>query len=160
MIRGREKFISKLYMVVDFIFIQVAFLLAWIFRFYVEDDVVEGSYLSFNTYFIWNIVYSFIYILGSLLLKQYAPKRKMKFATEIFKITQVHILSIFILLGVLFTFKIIDISRLFLLYYLVICIIISIIYRYSVKQILRRLRIKGYNKQFILIVGAGTIGKN
>lgn len=160
MIRGREKFLSKLYILVDFIFIQVAFLLAWVLRFYIEDDVAKGSYLSITTYFTWNIVYTFIYVIGSFLFKQYAPKRKMKYATEVLKIIQAHVLSMFILIGLLFTFKIIDISRLFLIYFLIISIIISIIYRYIVKQMLRNLRSKGFNKHFVLIVGAGKIGTN
>lgn len=35
----------------------------------------------------------------------------------------------------------------------------TIVYRYTVKIMLRSLRHKGYNKQFIIILGAGTLGK-
>lgn len=160
MIRGKERFLSKLYMVVDFVFIQIAFQIAWIARFYIENDIVEGSYLSYSVYFIWNIVYSIIYIFGSFLLQQYTPKRKKKFASEVFKIIQVHVLSMFILLSIFFIMKVMDISRLFLVYYLLICIFLSILYRFFVKQILRKVRSKGYNRQFVIVLGAGNIGKS
>lgn len=159
MIRGREKFLTRLYMLVDFLIIQVAFFVAWYIRFYFLNEQSIGGTLPFNDYLIWNVVYSFVYIVIAFLIRVYVPKRKAKFATEVFRISQAHVISIFVLLSILFTLKIIDISRVFLAIYVLTAIVFSLIYRYALKQVLRNLRRQGYNRQFVLILGAGSVGK-
>lgn len=159
MIRGREKFLTRLYMLVDFSIVQVAFFVAWYIRFYFLDEQRIGGTLPFNDYLIWNVVYSTAYIIIAFLTRVYVPKRKAKFATEVFRISQAHVISIFVLLSILFTLKIIDISRVFLAIYVLTAIIFSLIYRFALKQVLRNLRRQGYNRQFVLILGAGSVGK-
>ncbi|MFY0518413.1 undecaprenyl-phosphate glucose phosphotransferase [Lysinibacillus sp. UGB7] len=159
MIRGRERFLTQLYVLMDFTFIQIAFFLAWFLRFHILNEEQLGTYLPLTDYFLWNLVYSIAYIIVAFLVRLYAPKRKIKFASEIFKIFQGHLFGMFVLLSVLFIVKTIDVSRVFLIVYFVLAVIISIIYRYVVKQSLRKLRSKGFNKQFVLILGAGSIGK-
>ncbi|TQR18171.1 undecaprenyl-phosphate glucose phosphotransferase [Psychrobacillus soli] len=159
MIRGKERFITQLYMGSDFIFIQVSFFVAWVLRFYLLDDGQIESHLPIFSYFLWNLVYTIVNIMIAFTIGLYAPKRKAKFATEISKIFQVNIVSMFILLSVLFTVKSVDISRLFLACYITTIVIITIVYRYVIKQSLRNLRSKGFNKQFVLILGAGSLGK-
>ncbi len=61
MIRGKERFITQLYMTTDFIFIQLAFAVAWYFRFVINKEQ-QGSYLPLADYFIWNIVYSVAFL--------------------------------------------------------------------------------------------------
>ncbi|MGE7020671.1 undecaprenyl-phosphate glucose phosphotransferase [Solibacillus cecembensis] len=158
MIRGKERFITQLYMTTDFLFIQISFLVAWFLRFKVFEEQ-QGSYLPIADYYIWNIVYSVAFLIIGFMIGLYVPKRKMKFAYETSKIIQVHLFSMFALLSVLFLVKTIDISRLFLVFYLVIGIIAVVIYRFILKQTLRKMRRKGFNQQFVLILGAGTIGK-
>lgn len=159
MIRGRERFLTQLYVLMDFVIIQVAFFLAWFIRFQVLNEDQLGTYLPLSNYFLWNLVYSVAYIVVAFLVRLYAPKRKIKFASEIFKIFQAHLFGMFVLLSMLFTVKTIDISRLFLVVYFALAILLSVIYRYIVKQSLRKLRSKGFNRQFVLILGAGSIGK-
>ncbi|WP_225341010.1 undecaprenyl-phosphate glucose phosphotransferase [Lysinibacillus capsici] len=158
MIRGKERFITQLYMTTDFIFIQLAFAVAWYFRFVINKEQ-QGSYLPLTDYFIWNIVYSVAFLAIGFLIGLYVPKRKMKFAKEISKIIQVQIYSMFVLLSVLFIVKTIDISRMFLIIYLLVGFLIIVMYRFFVKQLLRSMRTKGFNQQFVLILGAGSVGK-
>ena len=158
MIRGKERFITQLYMTTDFIFIQLAFTVAWYFRFVINKEQ-QGSYLPLTDYFIWNIVYSAAFLAIGFLIGLYVPKRKMKFAKEVSRIVQVQIYSMFVLLSVLFIVKTIDISRMFLAIYLLVGFLIIVTYRFFVKQFLRAMRKKGFNQQFVLILGAGSIGK-
>jgi len=157
-IRGRERFLTRLYAITDFIIVQIAFFLAWILKFEIFYDGISG-HLPLKSYLFWSLIYGVIAVMLGYVVALYAPKRKAKFATELAKVLQVHTFSIFMLLSVLFTFKIVDISRTFLLLYFTINLILISIYRFVVKQSLRRLRKKGYNKQFVLIVGAGSIGR-
>ncbi|QFF97993.1 undecaprenyl-phosphate glucose phosphotransferase [Psychrobacillus glaciei] len=159
MIRGKERFITQLYMGVDFTFIQISFFIAWFVRFYLINDEQLGAYLPRSSYFLWNLVYSISYLLVAFVIGLYAPKRRLKFAREVTKIFQAHLFSMFILLSILFIVKTIDISRIFLVLYFTIGIMVAVIYRFIVKQSLRNLRRKGYNRQFVLILGAGSIGK-
>ncbi|WP_313801710.1 undecaprenyl-phosphate glucose phosphotransferase [Cytobacillus sp.] len=156
MIRGKEKFITQIYAGVDFLCIQAAFILAWIMRF---DEGQSTTHLPFSNYWFWGIIYGFSFILIAYISTLYIPKRKAKFATELAKLFQAHLFSIFILLSVLYTVKSVDISRLFLFIFFILAFLCTSLYRYIVKQTLRYFRRKGYNKQFILIAGAGKVGK-
>ncbi|MDP4086261.1 MAG: undecaprenyl-phosphate glucose phosphotransferase [Bacillota bacterium] len=158
MVRGKERFLTKLYVGIDFLFIQAAFFVAWFFRFALVG-VQEGSHLPLVNYYFWNLNYSVTYIMIAFIISLYAPKRKNKFSLEVAKLFQAHLFSMFILLSVLFVVKNVNISRLFLILYFILSLVFVILYRYVVKQGLRNLRSKGYNKQFILILGAGSLGK-
>ncbi|WP_031406919.1 undecaprenyl-phosphate glucose phosphotransferase [Geobacillus vulcani] len=158
MIRGRERFLTKVYVSMDFVIIQLAFILSWVMKFHLFHDGING-HLPLKNYLFWSLIYGAIAIVIGYLIELYGPKRKDKFSNELAKVLQVHTLSMFLLLSVLFTSKIVDISRLFLFLYFIWNVMLISIYRYIVKQSLRQLRKKGYNKQFVLIVGAGSIGR-
>lgn len=156
MIRGKEKFITKVYVGIDFLCIQIAFLIAWVLRF---DGEQATTHLPFSNYWVWGVVYGFSFILIATISTLYIPKRQAKFATELAKLLQAHLLGIFILLSVLYTVKSVDISRIFLFVFFMLAVFCTSFYRYFVKQALRYLRKEGYNKQFVLIAGAGKLGK-
>lgn len=159
MIRGREKFLTRLYMTADFFVIQIAFFVAWVVRFYLLDEFEKNGILPLKEYFLWSLIYSIVYLMIAFSTRVFVSKRKAKFATEVFKISQAHVFSMFVLLSMLFIVKIMDISRVFLVIYIITAIFFSLFYRFVVKQALRNMRRKGFNRQFVLILGAGTIGK-
>lgn len=156
MVRGKEKFITQIYAGVDFICIQAAFILAWVLRF---DEGQSTSHLPLSNYLLWGIVYGIVFIMIASISTLYIPKRKSKFAAELAKLFQAHLFSIFILLSVLYTVKSLDISRLFLFVFFIMAVLCTTLYRYFLKQSLRNIRKRGYNKQFVLISGAGKLGK-
>lgn len=157
MIRGKEKIITQVYAGFDFLCIQAAFLLAWLLRF---DQNQTVSHLPFSDYWFWGIIYGVSFIIIAYISTLYIPKRKTKFATELAKLLQAHLFSIFILLSVLYTVKSVDISRLFLFVFFILAVMFTSLYRFIVKQSLRHIRRSGFNKQFVLIAGAGKVGKN
>lgn len=159
MIRGREQLLTKLYIITDVFVIQCTFILAWILRFYFLDGILTKE-ISFADYYIWNLVFSVSYVLIGFLVSLYTPKRRKSFISEVTKIVQVNFLSMFIMLSMLFLFKTVDVSRLFLSFYFALNTVFIVFYRFIVKNGLWKLRAHGYNKQFILIVGAGAVGKN
>jgi Undecaprenyl-phosphate glucose phosphotransferase len=115
--------------------------------------------LPFSHYVFWSGVYGGIAIVIGYFSNFYLPKRKKRFSFEVFKILQVHVISLLILLSMLFIIKEIHVSRSYLLLFLVNNIILISVYRYIIKIVLKNLREKGYNKQFVLILGAGTLGR-
>ncbi|QGQ98465.1 undecaprenyl-phosphate glucose phosphotransferase [Paenibacillus psychroresistens] len=158
MIRKSQSILTQIYALCDFCVIQIVFFMAWWIKFN-SGIMPAASPLPKEQYYLWTLVYSIIVISLGFLLSFYSPKRKKRFSFEILKIIQVHLISLLILLSLLFINKELDISRQFLAVLLSMTIITTSIYRYIVKMTLRNLRTKGYNKQFVLILGAGSLGR-
>jgi len=163
-IRKNQRFLTRLYILADFSVIQISFLIAWFIKF--QSDILPydsppAGYgaLPFETYGKWSLIYGVIAILIGTISSLYSPKRKKRFADELLKIVQTHAVSIFMLLGALFFFKEINISRYYLLLYVLLNLLLIMAYRYVIKLGLKRARQKGFNKQFVLILGAGSLGK-
>lgn len=158
MIRKNQRFLTQLYVLTDFAFIQIAFLLAWWLKF--ESGWIEHTPpLPVETYFFWSLVYGFVSVFLGTMMLLYSPKRKKRFADEMVKIIQVHFTSLVVLLSLMFFFKQVDISRDYLAIYMLANLILILLYRYFLKISLKNLRKKGYNKQFVLIIGAGSLGR-
>lgn len=158
MIRGNERFITTLYVGTDFLIIQLSFFIAWYCRFYFLDGIIVNN-LSITDYFFWNVVYSITYIIIANFISLYKSKRKKRFWTEIYKIIQANVFSMFVLINLLYIVRNIDTSRIFLVIYFLLNLTFIIGYRYIVKNTLSMLRTKGYNKQFILVIGAGSLAE-
>ncbi|CAG7659200.1 undecaprenyl-phosphate glucose phosphotransferase [Paenibacillus allorhizosphaerae] len=158
MIRRSQSFLSQFYALTDFVCVQIVFLFSWWLKFKSGWIPYENS-LPIETYALWSLVYGGTAIFLSYFFNFYTPKRKKRFSFELFIIVQVYCISLLILLSILFIFKELNISRSYLLLYLVNNILLISFYRYILKISLKRLRQKGYNKQFLLILGAGTLGK-
>ncbi|MBM7567985.1 Undecaprenyl-phosphate glucose phosphotransferase [Paenibacillus sacheonensis] len=116
--------------------------------------------LPFRTYLMWATVYSLAAVLIGFYVRFYAPRRRKSVSYETMKIIQVQGLSFLGLLSLLYIVKEVHISREFLALYLVANIICLCIYRSSVKFVLSRFRRRGFNKRYILILGAGSLGRS
>lgn len=158
MIRKNERFLTQIYILCDVLFIQAAFWFAWWLKFH-SGWIQHAAALPTRTYFLWGIIYALISIVVGYSVTLYSPKRKKTFAHECLKIVQTHVISLLVFLSFLFMMKELDISREFLLLFLAGNILTVSMYRLTVKFGLRRFREKGYNKQFVLILGAGRLGK-
>ncbi|PAF29473.1 undecaprenyl-phosphate glucose phosphotransferase [Paenibacillus sp. 7516] len=158
MIRRNQQFLTQLYIAADFLVIQFSFLMAWWIKFESNLLINQGA-LPIEKYFVWSIVYGGLALLIGLMVSLYVPKRKKRFVDEFMKLIQVHGISFFMLMSLMFFFKEVDISRAYLAMYMIGNVAFTLIYRYIVKLQLRRLRKKGFNRQFVLILGAGSLGK-
>jgi Undecaprenyl-phosphate glucose phosphotransferase len=158
MIRRNEKFLTQIYAISDFVTVQLAFCFAWWLKF-ISGVFPYEQPLPITYYFNWSLVYGVISVGMGYFLVFYTPKRKKRFSQDAAKIVQIHILSLLALLSLLFIMKEVHISRYFLAVYLISNIIFMGIYRYVVKVGLKHFREKGYNKQFVLIIGAGSLGR-
>ncbi|WP_454193590.1 undecaprenyl-phosphate glucose phosphotransferase [Paenibacillus sp. Marseille-Q7038] len=158
MIRRNQQILTQLYVCVDFLIIQLSFLLAWWLKFESGWIPYENP-LPLETYTLWSLIYGLLAIVTGFLFSIYAPKRKKRFADDFWKIIEIHTVSMFILLSLMFFFKEVNISRSYLAIYMAANIIFTLTYRYALKRLLKSLREKGYNRQFVLVLGAGSLGK-
>ncbi|WP_018753863.1 undecaprenyl-phosphate glucose phosphotransferase [Paenibacillus sanguinis] len=158
MIRKNQRFLTQLYILADFAAIQLAFLFAWWLKFS-SGWIAYEQPLPIEIYAFWSVIYGAITVLMGVMISLYMPKRKKRFADEVWKIIQVHAMSLFILLGLMFFFRQVDISRHYLALYMIFNVVLITLYRYVLKNVLKQLRKKGFNKQFVLILGAGSLGR-
>ncbi|UJF34273.1 undecaprenyl-phosphate glucose phosphotransferase [Paenibacillus hexagrammi] len=158
MIRQSQRFLTQLYAITDFICIQLVFLFSWWLKFNSGWIPFDGP-LPFKHYMLWSFIYGALAIGISYFVNFYTPKRRKQFSFEVFKIVQVHLLSLLLLLSILYIFKEVDVSRSYLFLFLVNNILVISFYRYIIKLSLKNMRQKGYNKQYVLILGAGSLGR-
>ncbi|GGF92205.1 undecaprenyl-phosphate glucose phosphotransferase [Paenibacillus abyssi] len=159
MLRQNQRFLTQLYILADLSVMLIVFLAAYWVKFY-SGWVDSFNSLPFKNYLLWGTIYSFAAILIGFYVSFYAPKRRKSFSFDILKIFQVHAFSFLGLLSMLYAAKEVHISREFLLIFFVMNISALILYRFIVKSSLSRLRRKGYNKKFVLILGAGAVGRS
>ncbi|MFD0589817.1 undecaprenyl-phosphate glucose phosphotransferase [Paenibacillus sp. GCM10027627] len=159
MLRQNQRFLTQLYMFSDLICTLFVFLAAYWIKFNSGWFFFIKS-VPFSTYLLWGTVYSFSAVLVGFYLQFYSPKRRKKFSYDILKIIQIQAISFLGLLGLLYFSNESNISRQFLVIFFMMNLIAIATYRYSVKLILSDFRRRGYNKRFILIVGAGRIGRS
>lgn len=157
MIRKNQRFLTQLYVLADFAFIQLSFFLAWWFKFESGWIPYERP-LPVEIYAFWSLIYGAVAVFVGILISLYSPKRKKRFSDEVLKLIQVHFTSLFVLLSLMFFVKQVDISRMYLAIYMTLNLLFIMFYRYFVKRSLKQLRKKGFNKQFVLIIGAGSLG--
>ncbi|MFD3271646.1 undecaprenyl-phosphate glucose phosphotransferase [Paenibacillus dendritiformis] len=158
MLRKNQRFLSKLYMLADMAVVFMSFMLAYWLKFKSGWLEIQET-LPFSSYAWWTVVYASIVLGVGTLFALYQFHRKKRFADQFLKIIQTHGISLFILLGLLYFFKQIHISREFIGLFVSFSAGATIIYRYFVKMMLRKLRQNGFNKQFVLILGAGSLGR-
>lgn len=158
MLRKNQQFLTRMYMAADVGAIQLSFLLAWWIRFGSGLFAAADSY-PFRYYLAWSLVYGVITLLAGAFSGIYSPKRRKRFADDFIRLLQTQLIGFSLLLGSMYLVKEIDMSRSYLILYMGLCAFLIVGYRYLVKQVLRRLRRKGYNQQYMLIIGAGAIGR-
>ncbi|RCX18998.1 Undecaprenyl-phosphate glucose phosphotransferase [Fontibacillus phaseoli] len=158
MIRKNQRFLTQLYVLADFAFIQISFFMAWWIKFE-SGWILYEKPLPVEIYAFWSIIYGAIAVFVGILISFYSPKRKKRFADELLKLFQVHFTSLVVLLSLMFFVKQVDISRAYLAFYMTFNLLFIMFYRYFLKRSLKQLRKKGFNKQFVLILGAGSLGQ-
>lgn len=158
MLRQNQRFLTQLYILADLLCALVVFLLAYWVRFKSGWTDYNHS-LPFSTYLIWGTVYSFAVVVTGFYLQFYSPKRRKNYSYDLLKIFQIQTISLLGLLGLLYFANESNISREFIIIFYSLNVIFSVIYRYIVKKVLFSLRRKGYNKRYVLILGAGKVGR-
>lgn len=158
MIRRNQHILTQIIALCDFMMVMLSFVAAWWVKFE-SDWLRHESPLPFQTYLTWAAIYGITALVIGFFSGLYIPKRKKRFSFEVLKILQIHALSLLVLLSILFVYKEVHISRELLALLVVTSIMIQGIFRYTIKIITRHLREKGYNKQFVIIIGAGSLGR-
>ena len=158
MIKNHQKTLNRIYVTIDLILVVVAYALSYGFRFLWLRwipifDKQPGTYLEFGVYmsYLWFILPGYLIIL--LTNGVYRPQRSSGRFLEIMRIVRINIVGIFYIMALLFLVKEIDISRVFLVLFVLLNVFLELAYRFVLRRTLRKLRKEGYNIKHILLVG-------
>lgn len=122
-----------------------------------RNPVITG--LSINEYYIlFTLIVSWFLFSKSIGL--YDEFRSRNFSFEIVSLTKVILSQALTAIVIIFLIKDVYLSRLFVLYYSIILIIILILQKYLFRILFKYLRKGGRNLRTILMVGAGEVGKD
>jgi Undecaprenyl-phosphate glucose phosphotransferase len=158
-IKENQKRLNNLAVLLDALVIIASYLAAYflVFRlqiFSVFTGPVEAVY-SFSQY-----MSALFFLVPALLcvywvLRLYAPKRAAQSIKEINSILQANLIILLVFSMILFLGKerLQDFSRPMLALFFVMNALGDMLFRYSVRQVLRRVRRKGYNQKHVLLVG-------
>lgn len=158
MIRTYQRLLNSIFVLMDSAVIALALIGAWYVKFQSGWLDVEAN-IGFKEYLFSLIFVIPIMILTNALFQLYSSKRTKRFALEFIQINKSVLLTLFITMSLLFFIKQVHYSRAVLLWFVIFSVLSLTIERYLVRKILRSMRGRGYNKKFLLIIGAGELGK-
>ncbi len=159
MIRENQKSLNIVLIITDIVIITAALIFAWYIRFDTRLLGVGISGWGLNVYLISLafiiVVYIFLYYTFGL----YDPQRTKSFTSEAIQIFKINGIGLLILITSLYLIEVKDYSRFLLAMFAIFSTTFAITERYLLKKTLSYARSKGFNVQFLLIIGAGDLGQ-
>ncbi len=155
MIKENQTLLNKINAFSDIIILFISMTIAYLIRFYIFSAYTD--YIKLITY----IQFSFIIIPINLVIfnffNLYHSFRTTAFIKECSQIIKSNTILTAILLSLLFTFKLVHISRLVIVIFYFINITLIITKRLILRKTLSRMRTNGLNLKHVIIVGAGEV---
>jgi len=156
MFRERNETYMLLFAIIDMAMAFVAFILAFVFRFFIETRSFADLFSSnFQGYMFIGIIITISQVIVFYFLGMYQPRKMGFLKNETGSIVIGTVISILIALGVIFFLKTFRYSRLVILYFGIINIFLVFLSRSVIRFFINRFHIKGKQLESILIVGSG-----
>lgn len=165
MIKDNQKLLNRCLVIIDALLIVAAFALSYFLKFSIYSPLIKigflvpkYGYFLFESYAtaLWFIVPGYLILYSSCNL--YGPKRAYGKRYEIWNIIRANCISILYFIAVLFFMKIsVNYSRWFTIYFFCTNILLSVLFRMSLRYTLKRFRKKGLNLKHIILVGYSDI---
>lgn len=155
MIRENQKVLNRFQMILDLLIMVAALFTAYSFRFanYTGDYLTFPYYLE-TLYLLVPLFFILYYFFGL-----YEPQRRKSRINELGSIIKANLAAMTILLSFLFFSKEVNYSRQVFFYFVLFNCGLTILERALIRKILTHIREKGYNKKFLLVVGADRLGR-
>jgi Undecaprenyl-phosphate glucose phosphotransferase len=159
MLKRHSQLFLQLFIINDLLINSLAFLLAYYLRFTIPlVPVTKGippiqPYLMFILYI--NLIWLFLFRENKL----YEPKRGLSRVDEFFQLLKAVSLGVVILTGMMFFYRGFSYSRMVVIYFWAIDLILLQLSRSLVRFYLCWLRRRGYNLRYMLIIGSGNLGR-
>ena len=157
MIKDNQKYFNRLHVVLDALIVVLTYMLAWFLKFrsgiaFFMRDIAAGT-LTMRTYFSALFVIVPGYLILYYLFNLYTAKRAGSMRQDIWNVIQANSVGLFLFLGALYVARQPHFSRSMLFYFYVLNIFFDSLFRLAVFKVLQKLRAKGYNVKYVLLVG-------
>jgi Undecaprenyl-phosphate glucose phosphotransferase len=158
MLKKHRKFFEKLIIFIDSVIIAACWIGAYHIRFTIQILPVTKGIPNFILYtkLLFFIIPLWIFIFKSMGL--YSPRRSASRIEETLKIVKASIISVIFLIAMVYFFFEYKYSRLVFVHFAVLSSLSLTFVRMIIRYSLRRLRKRGLNLRYVLIVGAGKLG--
>ena len=160
MLRKHAQFFKSLFFISDLLILSLAWLLSYVIRFY--TTLIRTPVLGTPDFWLYLQFLPLLLILWSLFSKKtnlYRPRRIEHFSPELFEVAKCLTLTFIILIALVYLFRKFEFSRLAFFYFWVLGMLGLLSIRFFTRNILRKLRQRGYNLRFALIAGTGPLGQ-
>jgi Undecaprenyl-phosphate glucose phosphotransferase len=159
MLKRHSEFFKNLLFLSDLLLISGCWLAAYFFRFSASlFPVTKGIppiepylWLLFPIILVWGICF--------VSLNLYRPRRMGSHFAEFIDLAKANMLCILILVALTFFSKTFEFSRLVIVYFWVLNLVVLGFSRMVFREILRLLRRLGYNQRHVVVIGAGALGQ-
>lgn len=155
MIKENQSLLNKVNSVTDIIILFISMTLSYFIRFYIFSPGTE--YIKLITYIQFAVLIIPINLIIFNFFNLYDSYRTAAFIKECSQIIKSNTILTAILLSLLFTLKLVHISRWVIVIFYFINIVLIIIKRSILRKSLSKMRSKGLNLKHVIIVGAGEV---
>jgi Undecaprenyl-phosphate glucose phosphotransferase len=155
MIKENQNLLNRFNAISDIVILFLSMIFAYIIRFHIFSS--DTDYIRLGTY----IKFSFITIPINLIIfnffNLYHSFRTTTFIKECTQIIKANTILTAVLLSLLFTLRLVDISRWVLIAFYFVNITLIITKRFILRKTLSKYRSKGLNLKHVIIVGGGEV---
>ena len=159
MIRENQKFLNILQVILDVIILSFSLYLAWFIRVKTHLLGVGNDTWGVSLYALSLLFIIVTYTILNYFFGLYSPHRTDNISSEIKQIIKVNAIGLLILITTLYLFEISDYSRYLLAMFAIFSTSFMSIERFLLRSSLKYMRKKGFNVQFILVIGGGELGE-
>ena len=159
MLKRHSEFFKNLLLLSDLFLISACWVAAYFIRFSVPIFPITKGIPPVEPY-LWLLV-PIVLVWGICFasMNLYRPRRMGSHLAEFIDIAKANTLCILILVAITFFFKTFEFSRLVIVYFWLLNLVVLGFSRMVFREILRLLRRLGYNQRHVIVIGAGTLGQ-
>ena len=159
MIRENQKYLNFLLILIDMMVVTFALFFAWFIRFKTTILGIGVDNWHLNQYLISLTFILVVYTILNYFFGLYSPHRTDNITSEIKQILKINIIGLLVLVTTLTLIEVDDYSRYLLAMFAIFSTTFMITERFLFRSSLRYVRGKGFNIQYILVIGAGDLGE-
>lgn len=159
MIKENQTLLNRINAITDIIILFISISLAYFIRFFILNPTPGVAYIDLHKYLQFTFIIVPINLILYYFLHLYDSFRAKSFSKELSNIVKANTILIITLLSILFTVKLVHLSRLVLVIFYFINIVLISVKRYTLRKVLWNIRSKGLNLKHVIIIGSGETAK-
>lgn len=159
MIKENQTLLNRINAITDIIILFISISLAYFIRFFILNPTPGVAYIDLHKYLQFTFIIVPINLILYYFLHLYDSFRAKSFSKELSNIVKANTILIITLLSILFTVKLVHLSRLVLVIFYFINIALISVKRYTLRKVLWNIRSKGLNLKHVIIIGSGETAK-